>query len=112
MFEQRTRPAAHATHALMLQYWVEVQAVPHVPQLVGSMAMYTHAPEQLTSGAVQVAAAQTPAVHACDAVHVTPQPPQWLRFVEVFTHAPPQRVVPAGHRHPPVMQARPAMRAG
>jgi hypothetical protein len=75
-----------------------VHTVPHVPQLAGSMLVFTHAvPHSVAVVPVQFRP-HTPAVQvavpvpAVGAGQTVPQVPQWLTSLAVFTQAGPQSV--------------------
>jgi hypothetical protein len=51
------------------------QAVPHAPQLAGSVCVLTHPPAQLVKGDMQLAP-HTPPEQTCPPTQTCPQPPQ------------------------------------
>lgn len=86
------------------QSWVAGHALPHAPQLAGSVMTSGHVVAAPVPHAVRPAlhmTAHPPALHVgappVGAVQTVPHAPQ-LAMVEVrSTHAPPQRVSPVGH---------------
>ena len=67
------------------------QELPHLPQSAVSVCVFTHVPEQLTVGAVQVVA-HVPLLHACPMVQALPHAPQLDVLDDVLTHEPEQSV--------------------
>jgi hypothetical protein len=95
--------AGHA-QAPPMQTVPPVQAMPHPPQLFGSVFVSTQAPVQSVVPAghmvVQVIA------QTCIEVHIVPQPPQFCGSVFVSTQTPPQSV-PTAQPHMPPLQTCP-----
>jgi hypothetical protein len=88
------------------------QAVPHAPQLAGSLARVTHAPAHMVCPAAHWVV-HWPEAQACPAAQTVPQAPQLAGSVARVTHAPEQMVCPGGHWvvHCPEAQACPAAQA-
>jgi hypothetical protein len=82
--------------------------VPQAPQLLLSVAVFTHAPPHEVVPAGQ---AQAPAAQLVPPVQALPQAPQLALSVDVSTQAPPQAVVPAGQVHTPATQDLPPVQA-
>src|SRR5690349_6728497 len=74
------------------------QVLPHAPQLLGSEAKLTQAGPHRSSGLGQTKS-HTPSTQSGvplpGAVHVAPQPSQWLVLVFRSTHLPEQTVLPS-----------------
>jgi hypothetical protein len=74
--------------------------VPHAPQLTGSLFVSTQPPLHTVSDAEAQPAAHAPLLQtAVVPEQVVPQAPQFFGSFAVFTHTPPQLVVPAGQVH-------------
>jgi hypothetical protein len=94
---QRVVPEPHVEpHLPAEQIWPPVHAVPHAPQLTGSVFTSTHdwphwvlPPEHDR--------AHLPEEHTCPAVHAAAQAPQLSGSFVVSTHAPPHAVFGAAH---------------
>jgi hypothetical protein len=76
-----------------------VQAIPHPPQLFGSVFVSMHAPVQFVVPAGQVVVQVIE--QTCIEVHIVPHPPQFCGSVVVSTQTPPQSV-PVAQAHMPL----------
>jgi hypothetical protein len=103
------RPAAHAAVPL-----ATIHAIPHAPQLVESVWVFTHvimAPmPQMVLGIGQ-SIRQAPATHICPIGQALPHMPQLVASVIVLTHVAPHIVVPIAQAHMPAWHTRPAGQA-
>ena len=70
-------------------------AVPHLPQLFGSVMRLAHELPHFSLPLAQVRP-HFPSLHRLPMGHFMPQPPQWAPSVCRFTQPPPQLVVPMG----------------
>jgi hypothetical protein len=86
------QPQAELLH-VAVAFAGDVHWWPHPPQLLGSVASFTHAPLQAASGALQDQP-QVELLHVAvapaGAVHLLPHPPQLFGSAVSFTQAPPQ----------------------
>jgi hypothetical protein len=91
------------THADELHTLPPVHAIPHAPQLLGSLRKSTHELLQLVVGPVQFVV-HIPAEHTCIDVHAVAQSPQCALSVRGSMQVPPQLIRPVGHAHAPAVQ--------
>jgi hypothetical protein len=90
-FGSQSAPVVHCTHLVAVPTVAHlgallVHAVPHAPQLFGSVCVFTHAvPPQ---NVCPVPHAQLPLVHERPPLHAVPQAPQLFESVLVLTHCP------------------------
>jgi hypothetical protein len=87
-------------------------AIPHPPQLAGSLLVLVHAPEQLVRPAPHEAA-QVPPPQICPEAHARPHIPQLALSVWRLLQVVPHAVCPTGHEiwHVPVWQICPEAHA-
>lgn len=106
---QTTRPGPHEVWQLPFMHEPPgPQLMPHPPQFVGSLAVFTHAPLQSCSPGGQV---QAPLVQVWPGAHTLVQLPQCFGSVPVSTQALPHWVFPGGQPHTPLVHARPGAHA-
>jgi len=90
------------THALPLQIWPTVHAVPHAPQFVELDFVSTHAVPHLVRPGLQ---AHAPATQASLSAQTLPQSPQLLKSFCTSRHAPAQVFAVLGHAQAPPTHA-------
>jgi hypothetical protein len=98
-------------------FWPPVNAARQLWQLFPLQAVLQHTPEEQLPEAQFApvehatpfwpAPSHTPLVQTWPDWHATPQAPQLLELVCVFTHCPPQRTDPVGQEHWPFVQIPP-----
>jgi hypothetical protein len=84
-----------------------VQTFPQLPQLLGSLFVFTQAPPQRACWVGQPTLEQAPATQASPAPHLVPQAPQFWKLVCVSMHRPPQSDCPTSQVHVPALQICP-----
>jgi hypothetical protein len=93
-----------------MQNSIGVHAVPHAPQLAGSVSVSTHMLAQSVSPVAHIAA-QLPAVQTSPDAQAVPHVPQFPGSVSVSTHAPPHEVSPVGQPQLPPVHISPDAQA-